>query len=169
LSRGGKQTWRVLYAKTFKEAQNEAEVVETGVVAQARGLTVAGLADPNRITLAKAIDSFLDHAEKSKKRKAVNGYRLNLQQFQKSTTVKYVDEVVARCYTPVRRLVVNSTSATYLGIDLRMQLRMARRKFRRTSSESDCRKLTTSALCLFPIASYPRFFLNSSNSGSTPA
>lgn len=93
LSRNGKQTWRVLYAKTFKEAQTEIEAVEAGVVAQDQGLTVAELADPNRVTLARAVESFLDHAEKSKKRKTVNGYRLNLRQFQESTSVKFLNEV----------------------------------------------------------------------------
>jgi integrase/recombinase XerD len=93
LSRNGHQTWRVLYAKNFKDAQTEIEAVEAGVVAQHQGLTVAELENPNRITVAKAIESFLDHAENSKKRKTVNGYRLNLKQFQESSPVKYLDEV----------------------------------------------------------------------------
>jgi integrase len=93
LSRNGKQTWRALYAKTFKEALSEIDIVEAGVEAQDQGLTVAELQNSNRVTVASAVARFLDHAEKSKKRKTANGYRLNLKQFQGSSPVKYLDEV----------------------------------------------------------------------------
>jgi integrase/recombinase XerD len=93
LSRNGKQVWQGLHAETFKDAQTEIIAVEVGVEAQAKGLTVAGLDTANRITIKSAVESFIQHAEKSKKKKTVNGYKLNLHQFEESTSVKFLDEV----------------------------------------------------------------------------
>jgi integrase/recombinase XerD len=93
LSRNGKQVWHGLHAETFKDAQTEIITVEAGVEAQAKGLTVAELDNSNRITIKRAVESFIQHAEKSKKKKTVNGYTLNLHQFEESTSVKFLDEV----------------------------------------------------------------------------
>jgi len=92
--RNGKQVWHALGAQTFKDAETEAAQVGVGLEAQAQGLTVAELADnPNRITLAKAVEKFIKNAEASKKHRSVNGYKLNLSQFLKSTQVKFLDQV----------------------------------------------------------------------------
>ena len=92
--RNGKQVWHALGAQTFKDAETEATQVGVGLEAQAQGLTVAELADnPNRITLAKAVEKFIKNAEASKKHRSVNGYKLNLSQFLKSTQVKFLDQV----------------------------------------------------------------------------
>lgn len=93
MTRNGKQGWPQLRSTTFKEAQAEIERLEAGVEAQGQGFTVAELANPNRLTVAKAVAAFLDHAEKSKKKKTVNGYRLNLKQFQEATSVVFLDQV----------------------------------------------------------------------------
>jgi len=92
-SHGGKQIWHGLGAQTFKDAQAEIVAVEAGMEAQTKGLTVAELDNPNRVTVANAVATFLAHAEKSKKTKTANGYRLNLRQFEESTSVKFLDEV----------------------------------------------------------------------------
>src|SRR5580692_2616926 len=93
LSRNGKQVWHGLHAETFQDAQTEIIAVEAGVEAQAKGLTVAELDNTNRVTIKRAVESFIQHAEKSKKKKTVNGYKLNLHQFEESTSVKFLDEV----------------------------------------------------------------------------
>ncbi|MGB9474374.1 MAG: tyrosine-type recombinase/integrase, partial [Candidatus Udaeobacter sp.] len=93
MTRNGKQGWPQLQAATFKDAQVEIERLEAGVEAQGQGFTVAELANPDRLTVAKAVATFLDHAEKSKKKKTVNGYRLNLKQFQEATSVVFLDQV----------------------------------------------------------------------------
>lgn len=93
--RNGKQVWHLLGAQTFKDAEVEAEQVGVALEAQARGLTVAELADdPNRISLANAIDKFIKNAEATKKRKTVIGYRLNLNQFAElSPSIRFLDQV----------------------------------------------------------------------------
>ena len=92
--RNGKQVWHALGAQTFKDAEAEAAQVGVGLEAQAQGLTVAVVDNnPNRITLAKAIQKFIKNAEASKKHRSVNGYKLNLSQFLKSTQVKFLDQV----------------------------------------------------------------------------
>src|ERR1700722_5076205 len=93
MTRNGKQGWPQLQATTFKEAQAEIDRLEAGIEAQGQGLTVAELANPDRLTVAKAVAKFVDHAEKSKKKKTVNGYRLNLKQFQEATSVIFLDQV----------------------------------------------------------------------------
>jgi integrase/recombinase XerD len=93
VSSDGKQSWPGLHALTFKDAQTEAAAIEAGLEAQGKGLTVAELENTNRVTIASAVETFLQHAEKSKKPKTVNGYRLNLRQFEESTSVKFLDEI----------------------------------------------------------------------------
>ena len=93
MTRNGKQGWPQLQATTFKDAQVEIERLEAGVEAQGQGFTVAELANPDRLTVAKAVAKFVDHAENSKKKKTVNGYRLNLKQFQEATSVVFLDQV----------------------------------------------------------------------------
>jgi integrase len=93
--RNGKQVWHALGAQTFEAAITEATTVGVGLEAQAQGLTVAELANnPNRVTLAKAVEKFVKNAEASKKRKTVNGYKLNLGQFVDSANgIKFLDQV----------------------------------------------------------------------------
>jgi integrase/recombinase XerD len=93
MTRNGKQGWPQLQVETFKDAQVEIERLKAGIEAQGRGLTVAELGDPNRLTVARAVAKYLENAEKSKKRKTLNGYRLNLKQFQEATSVKFLDQV----------------------------------------------------------------------------
>jgi integrase/recombinase XerD len=92
LSQDGKQSWRALHSTAFDEAQTEAAAIEAGITAQGAGFGVTGLGS-DRIPIGRAIDSFIKHAEKSKKHKTVNGYRLNLNQVEESTSVKFLDEV----------------------------------------------------------------------------
>jgi integrase len=93
--RNGKQVWHALAAKTFIDAEIEAEQVGVGLEAQAQGLTVAELAkNPNRITIVNAVEKFLKNAEATKKRKTVNGYKLNLTQFRESAQkLSFLDQV----------------------------------------------------------------------------
>lgn len=84
LSQNGKQSWRALHSTTFDEAQTEAAAIEAGITARGAGYEVSGLGS-DRIPIRRAIDSFIKDAEKSKKQKTVNGYRLNLNQFKEAT------------------------------------------------------------------------------------
>ncbi len=93
LSRDGKQIWKTLLATIVTDAQEEAATFEAGLAAEGEGLTVAELGNINRVPLAAAIKTFIKHAEKSKKLKTVNGYRLNLNQFEESTSVRLLDQV----------------------------------------------------------------------------
>ena len=93
--RDGKQVWHALGAQTFDDAVIEAAAIGVGLEAQAQGLTVTELTNnPNRVTIAKAVEKFLKNAEATKKRKTVNGYKLNLSQFKESADgVKFLDQV----------------------------------------------------------------------------
>jgi len=95
--RNGKQVWHALGAQTFRDAETEATQVGVGLEAQAQGLTVAELDNnPNRITLAKAIEKFIKNAEASKKHRTVNGYKLNLSNFVESASaagIKFLDQI----------------------------------------------------------------------------
>jgi len=93
----GKQLWKTLSAETFAGAREEADNLTVALEAQAKGLTVAELekvSNAHRIPLRKAVDKFISHAESTKKKKTVLGYRLNLNQFLESAkSAKFLDEV----------------------------------------------------------------------------
>lgn len=93
----GKFVWSQAY-DTFEEAQREAAGLELNAKAVAMGLTLEEFKDrqnANRLPLKKAIEHFLSEAKKTKKRKTVVGYELNLQQFEDSlgSKVRFLDEV----------------------------------------------------------------------------
>jgi integrase/recombinase XerD len=93
----GKFVWSQAY-DTFEEAQREAAGLELNAKAVAMGLTLEEFKDrqnANRSPLKKAIEHFLSEARKTKKRKTVVGYELNLQQFEESLggKVRFLDEV----------------------------------------------------------------------------
>ncbi len=96
----GKQLWKTLSADTFSDAREEADNLTAALEAQAKGLTVTeleNLSNSNRIPLKKAVEDFLSEAEKTKKKKTVLGYRLNLGQFLESVkSVKFLDEVTKK-------------------------------------------------------------------------
>jgi integrase/recombinase XerD len=93
----GKQLWKTLSAETFAAAREEADNLNAALEAQGKGLTVAELENvstANRIPLKKAVEKFISHAESTKKKKTVLGYRLNLNQFLESAkSIKFLDEV----------------------------------------------------------------------------
>jgi integrase len=93
----GKFVWSQAY-DTLEEAQREAAGLELNAKAVAMGLTLEEFKDrqnANRLSLKKAIEHFLSEARKTKKRKTVVGYELNLQQFEDSLggKVRFLDEV----------------------------------------------------------------------------
>lgn len=93
----GKFVWSQAY-DTFEEAQREAAGLELNAKAVAMGLTLEEFKDrenADRVPLKKAIEHFLSEAKKTKKRKTVVGYELNLQQFEDSLVgkVRFLDEV----------------------------------------------------------------------------
>jgi integrase len=96
----GRQLWKALFAETFEDAREEADNLTAALEAQAKGLTVAELekvSNAKRIPLKKAIDDFLCEAEKTKKKKTLLGYRLNLGQFFESAkSIKFLDEVTKK-------------------------------------------------------------------------
>jgi len=92
----GKRVWTQMRATSLSAAKAEVETVETGLEAQAKGLTVAELAqgDASRLPLKMAIEKFLD-LKRSKAPKTVAQYTLVLNQFlgQMRGTVRFVDQV----------------------------------------------------------------------------
>lgn len=93
----GKFVWSQAY-DSFEEAQREAAGLELNAQAVAMGLTLEEFKDrqnANRLPFKKAIEHFLLEARKTKKRKTVVGYELNLQQFEESLggKVRFLDEV----------------------------------------------------------------------------
>ncbi len=93
----GKFVWSQAY-DTFEEAQREAAGLELNAKAVAMGLTLEEFKDrqnANRLPLKKVVEHFLSEAKKTKKRKTVVGYELNLQQFEESLNgkVRFLDEV----------------------------------------------------------------------------
>jgi integrase len=93
----GKFVWSEAY-DTLEEAQREAAGLELNAKAVAMGLTLEEFKDrqnSNRLPLKKTIEHFLSEARKTKKRKTVVGYELNLKQFEDSLggKVRFLDEV----------------------------------------------------------------------------
>ena len=93
----GKFVWSQAY-DTFEEAQREAAGLELNAKTVAMGLTLEEFKDrqnANRLPLKKVVEHFLSEAKKTKKRKTVVGYELNLQQFEESLNgkVRFLDEV----------------------------------------------------------------------------
>jgi integrase len=79
----GKQVWQPLNALTFESAKEESDHLETGLAAQAQGLTVAELdatTNAHRIPIKSAIETYLE-LKKNKARKTVQQYRLTLEEF----------------------------------------------------------------------------------------
>jgi hypothetical protein len=79
----GKQSWSLLNATTLESAKEEAAHLETGLAAQAKGLTVVELdatTNAHRIPLKSVIERYLD-LKKNKAKKTVQQYRLALEEF----------------------------------------------------------------------------------------
>lgn len=82
----------------MEEARRAAEELPTLVKAAAAGLTVEEYRDrenAHRIPIERAVEDFLAHATKTKKRKTIAGYKLKLGQFIESLASKihFLDEV----------------------------------------------------------------------------
>lgn len=82
----------------MEEARRAAEELPTLVKAAAAGLTVEEYRDrenAHRIPIKRAVEDFLAHATKTKKRKTIAGYKLKLGQFIESLASKihFLDEV----------------------------------------------------------------------------
>src|SRR5260370_8292867 len=95
----GKQLWKTLSAETFAEARAEADNLTAALEARTKGLTVAELeeiSNANRIPLKQAVEDFLSEALKTKKKKTLLGYRLNLSQSLESTKIRFLDEVTKK-------------------------------------------------------------------------
>jgi integrase/recombinase XerD len=100
----GKFVWSQAY-DTLEEAQKEAAGLELNAMAVAQGLTVEeykNRANSNRTTINAAIEDFISHARKTKKKKTVVGYEHNLKQFQESAKVRFIDEVTKKTLTDFR-------------------------------------------------------------------
>src|SRR5712691_4325088 len=95
-SHDGRRVWTELKATVLSAAKAEVDAIETALKAQAKGLTVAELAeaDASRIPLKIAIEKFLD-LKRSKAPKTVAQYTLVLNQFLGLVrgTVRFVDQV----------------------------------------------------------------------------
>jgi integrase len=93
---GGRRVWTELKATVLSAAKTEVEATETALEAQAKGLTVAELAegDASRLPLKTAIDKFLD-LKRSKSPRTVSQYTLVLNQFLELVRgrVRFVDQV----------------------------------------------------------------------------
>jgi integrase len=94
----GKQSWHALNAITFDAAVEEASHLETGLAAQAKGMTVSELnetTDAHRIPLKSAVEAYLE-LKKSKAKKTVQQYRLALEEFaaiMQERKVRFLDAV----------------------------------------------------------------------------
>jgi len=94
----GKQVWQVLNALTLKGAKEEAEHLEIGLRAQAKGLTVAELdaeTSAHRIPLKAAVEHYLE-LKNNKAKKTVQQYRLTLTEFVEilgERKVRFLDSV----------------------------------------------------------------------------
>ena len=95
-AQGRKRVWTQLKATVLSAAKAEMETIETALEAQAKGLTVAELAqgDANRLPLKIAIERFLD-LKRSKSPKTVAQYTLVLNQFLGLVhgQIRFVDQV----------------------------------------------------------------------------
>jgi integrase len=93
---GGKRVWTELKATVLSEAKTEVDAISTALKAQAKGLTVAELAesDLSRLSLKTAIEKFLD-LKRSKAPRTVAQYTLVLKQFSELVhgRVRFVDQV----------------------------------------------------------------------------
>ncbi len=93
---GGKRVWTELKAAVLSEAKTEVDAIETALKAQAKGLTVAELAesDLSRLSLKTAIEKFLD-VKRSKAPRTLAQYTLVLNQFRELVhgRVRFIDQV----------------------------------------------------------------------------
>jgi integrase len=93
---GGKRVWTELEATVLSEAKAEVDAIETALEAQAKGLTVAELAesDVGRLPLKRAIEKFLD-LKRGKAPRTVAQYALVLNQLLEVVKgrVRFVDQV----------------------------------------------------------------------------
>jgi integrase len=94
----GRQSWHPLHAQSFESAKEEASHLETGLAAQAKGMTVAELdATTNalRVPIASAVEHYLE-LKKNKARKTIQQYRLALEEFaeiMQERKVRFLDAV----------------------------------------------------------------------------
>ena len=93
----GKQTWKILSAQSFKEAQEEAGQLAAALEAQSKGLTVAEaeqLRNAHRVAIRSAVDTYLEQ-KNGKAIRTVAQYRLTLNEFIEAIgpKVRFLDEV----------------------------------------------------------------------------
>ena len=93
----GKQSWKPLFAETFRQAEDEARHLAAGVAAQSQGFTVAQvepIKNANRLPLATAIETYLEQ-KSGKSLKTVAQYQRTLNEFLEVVRPKarYLDEV----------------------------------------------------------------------------
>jgi len=95
----GKFVWSQPY-DTLDEARHEAAGLELNAKAVALGLTVReyeNSKNANRTLIKTAIEKFLSEARKTKKKKTVTGYELNLNQFGQSLgEIRFMDEMTKK-------------------------------------------------------------------------
>jgi integrase len=93
---GGKRVWTELKATVLSGAKTEVDAIETALEAQAKGLTVAELAESemNRLSLKAAIEKVLD-LKRSKAPRTVAQYTLVLNQFLELVKgrVRFIDQI----------------------------------------------------------------------------
>jgi integrase len=122
----GKQSWSLLNATTLESAKEEAAHLETGLAAQAKGLTVVELdatTNAHRIPLKSVIERYLD-LKKNKAKKTVQQYRLALEEFgaiMAEHKVRFLDAVTVdalRLYADemTKRGFASKTLATRLNV-----------------------------------------------------
>jgi Phage integrase, N-terminal SAM-like domain len=122
----GRQSWHPLHAQSFESAKEEASHLETGLAAQAKGMTVAefdATTNAHRIPLNAVIKSYLD-LKKNKAKKTVQQYRLALEEFgviMSERKVRFLDAVTVdalRFYADemTKRGFASKTLATRLNV-----------------------------------------------------
>jgi integrase len=114
-AQGKKRVWAQLQAAVLSAAKAEVEAFEIALEAQAKGLTVAELAqgDANRLPLKIAIEKFID-LKRGKAPKTVEQYTLVLNQFLGLVRgqIRFVDQVTEDVLDSYKRFLEQEGFAT---------------------------------------------------------
>jgi len=121
----GKQMWKTLLARSFKEAQEEAEHLTDALDAQSRGLTVAeaeAISNAHRVAITAAVDTYLEQ-KSGKAIKTVAQYRLTLNEFMKAIRPKarFLDEITENVLRSYKKFMVAEGYASKT-IDTRLNI-----------------------------------------------
>ena len=121
----GKQVWKSLSSRTFREAKEEAGHLTVALDAQAKGLTVAeaeALTNANRIPIKTAVHTYLEQ-KSGKAKKTVAQYRLTLNEFIEALggKVRFLDEITEEVLRRYKKFMVDQG---YAGktIDTRLNI-----------------------------------------------